>query len=250
MSDFFKPQTVDLENLMHSRENENKFKLSPEAKDSARQEFLRAMNEITLEAVYKHTEGVSYRGLRVGGGGLGIDKQGNLLKDYEHNFKPRRLRQYGWDKLCAENNVCTAILLNGGEYIAGLVVVSNHKVVGHDSEDLNHSQHALHSCLNCRNLFRELIKNGIMDFQTIVRFVNDESLVYEDNQDTETVIAGEDHEPKLAQVPKLKLKRKIGQADVENLPFEQMTMGKFLSLPEYQKDKVAKKGKAVPPYEL
>src|SRR3989344_2020378 len=229
MVEKFKP--IDLEQPFRLRK---KPEITSEIRERGRIEYTKRLNELVLKAILKHIEGVSYRGMRVGSSVIAAnaDANGEFQVESAHNFKPRRLRQYGWDKLCAENNACTAAILDGGEYISGLVVVSNHQNLGTDPEDATHSEKALHSCQNCRNLYRELIGQGIMSEETMIRFVNDESLVYEDAGDPETLIPGSDTDPRTMGISKLKLKKEITESDIDALPYEEMTIGEFLHLPD------------------
>ena len=238
--------------LVKLGEHNNRPEITSERKAKGRVEYEKKKYEMVIKAILKHIEAVSYRGLRVGASVLADNPsvKGGFQVEASHNYKPRRLRQKGWDKLCAENNALTAVILDGADYISGIVVVSHHKVIGNDPEDKNHSEHALHSCQNCRNLYRELIQQGIMSEETMICFVNDDSLVYQDEGDLEELIGGPDLAPIKVMLPKLKLKKEITEQDVVNLPYEEMKMGEFLNIPEYQGDSPPIAGETPPPYTL
>jgi len=244
----FKP--IDLESLATTTEHINRPEVSPERQALGREEFRKRQDELTVDAILQHVKAVSYRAFRVGSAALADlgDKYGFEIT-WGHNFKPRRIRQHQWDKLCAENNTCTTAILDGAQYISGIVVASHHQEIGEDAHDKIYNNKALHSCLNCRNLFRELIRVGIMSGETIIRFVDDGSLVYEDESDKEILKGVIDDSEEIIELPKLKLRKEtITERDVANLPAEEMTMGEFLNL--YRDDRPATAGKAPPPYTL
>jgi cytidine deaminase len=221
-----------------------------ERTERGRKEFQKRKNGLILKAIFKHVQAVSYRGFRVGASLVAENKtaDGGYVEESEHNFKPREHKQNAWDKLCAENNICSAAIMDGAGYIPGIVVASHHRIIGKQKEDDNHSQDVLHSCMNCRNLFRDLIKQGIMDDETVIRFVNDDSLVYEDEADKEFM--GTDNDGQEVWAPKLKLRREITEQDVADLPNEEMTMKEFLSLEKYKNDLSWEKGYTPAPYDL
>jgi len=247
--DKFKP--IDLTQLGSKIERP---KLSPEQMteriEKGRKEFERRKNSLILQAILKHVQAVSYRGFRVGSSLVAENSKvdGGYKEESAHNFKPIKHKQNAWDKLCAENNVCTTAILDGSEYIAGIVVASHHTVIGEQAEDANHSQAVLHSCMNCRNLFRDLVKQGIMSDETKIEFVNDDVLVYEDTNDMELMGTNDDGEE--VWVPKIKLRKEITEQDVMALPAEEMTMKEFLSLEKYQDDQPWEKGHTPAPYDL
>jgi hypothetical protein len=217
--------------------------------EKGRAEFINRVNDLTIRAIRRHLQAVSYRALRVGSSLLADNPR--VAGGYEtrsgHNFKPWEHKEHGWDKLCAENNAMSDAIVNGAEYIPGIVVVSHHKKIGEQPEDFTHGEKVLHSCKNCRQLFRELIWQGIMSQETIIRFVDDGSLIYEDPKDRQPFIVDNGQPMKVAW-PKLKLKKPLTEEDVVGLPFEEMKMGKFLKL--YKDDGHAVPGKSLPPYKL
>lgn len=226
--------------------------INPERKAAGKEEYEKRINRMVLEAILKHIQAVSYRAFRVGCSVLADNPRvkGNYEVRSDHNFKPWENAEYGWDKLCAENNATAMAIVHGAEYIPAIVVASHHKEIGEKPEDDTHSQKALHSCRNCRNLFRELIEQGIMSDETIIRFVDDGELIYEDLNDMEEFIIETGGKPLKIQWPKLKLKKEISEADAANLPFEEMTMKEFLNMPKYKNDGEPKKGKTPPPYQV
>jgi cytidine deaminase len=250
MTEKFRP--IDLEAVASRKEKPPRREISPEQKDRAHKEFKRRRNELILKALENHIEAASYRGLGVGASLIASNPNTENGFDIEgaHNFKPRRHTQHQWDKLCAENNVMSTAILDGADYIPGIVVVSHHKILGNEVEDKNHSEKTLHCCQNCRNLFRELIEQGIMSDGTEIIFVNDESVIYEDREDVHHFKGVADDPEEETVVPKIKLKKPLTEEDVADLPYEQDTMGEFLSLKAYKNDPPSKKGYTIPPYEL
>ncbi len=228
-----------------------KHEVLPEIKEKALAEYKKKKNSLIIAAIKKHIEAVSSRAIRVGSAVLAYNSR---MKDgydvrADHNFKPWKHHQQQWDKLCAENNACSMAIVNGADYISAIVVTSHHKEVGKETEDATHSDKALHSCLNCRNLYRELIEQGIMSDETVVLFVDDGPLLYEDAQDTDPFIVDTFSGPVKVNHPRLKLlKREITENDVTDLPQEEMTMKKFLNLEIYQTDPKSEPGKTPPPY--
>ncbi|HYV33727.1 MAG TPA: hypothetical protein VE973_02670 [Candidatus Limnocylindria bacterium] len=251
MVEFIRP--IDLEKSVEIRKNYRKSEVSPERQAEARAEYGKKRNHMVVEAVKNHIHGISYRlvPFRVGASALAINPniEGGYQTEAGHNYTPSRQKRYGWGKFCGETNVCAGLIKDGSEYIAAIVIVSNHKEIGDDPHDKTHNEHALHSCQNCRNLYREMIKEGIMSNETIIRFVNDDSLVYLDENDTEQWTNGTDEEPRKSMVPKLKLKKEeITEQDVENLPYEETTLGEFLNREEYRNDPPSPSGNVPPPY--
>ena len=247
-------QPVDLTKLGQESEP---VQLSPEelesSFDSGRKEFYKNVGKMTLDAVLKHPEAISYRGLLVASSVIAENSyaEGGYQIESSHNMKPFEIKQYSWDKMCAENNVCTEVILDGAEYIPGIIVVSHHEKIGDNPEDKIHNGKALHCCKNCRNLFRALIEKGIMSKQTRIRFVNDESLVFEDENDIQEFkgVLQEDPE-KILRVPKLKFKEGvvINEETVSSLPYDEMTMEEFLNLPLYKNDPESEPGFTKPPF--
>ena len=164
--------------------------ITPDVKALGRVEYEKKRNQLVWMAILKHLEAVSYRAFRVGSSVLAEDlsNPGKYITAEDHNFKPWEKRQNSWDKLCAENNVCSDVIVQGADYVHAIIVASHHKEIGKAEEDKSHTSKALHSCRNCRNLFRELIQKGIMSNETIIRFVDDGPLIYEDKDDTEEYI--------------------------------------------------------------
>ncbi|MDR3642266.1 MAG: hypothetical protein P4L74_01390 [Candidatus Doudnabacteria bacterium] len=87
-----------------------------------------------------------------------------------------------------------------------------------------------------------------MSDETKIIFVNDDALVYEDQDDLEFM--GTDNNGGEVWVPKIKLKKDITEQDVLGLPNEEMAMKKFLSLDKYQNDLPWKQGYTPAPYDL
>jgi cytidine deaminase len=249
MPDRFNP--IDISRLGLKTE---RTKLLPEQMaeriENGRNEFENRKNALTLKAVLMHVQAVSYRGFRVGSSVVAenLMAEGGYIEEAAHNFKPREIKQNAWDKLCAENNACSTAIVDGSEYISGIVVASHHTLIGQHEGDANHSQDVLHCCMNCRNLFRDLIKQGIMSDETRIKFVNDDALVYEDLNDLE--LYGTDNNGKEVWVPKIKLKKEITEQDVADLPTEEMSMKEFLSLEEYKNDLAWEQGYTPAPYDL
>jgi hypothetical protein len=144
--------------------------LTPEVIERGRLEYLRRKLDLIKGSIDFQGKGESYRGFRVGASVLADDPH---LKDrYEsyvtHNWKPIEHRQIGWDKLCAETSGLNIALHDKKEYIPALVTSCNRLDIG----DENKSDKVLHPCENCRNIFREMIKQNKMSPETIVLCVN------------------------------------------------------------------------------
>jgi cytidine deaminase len=214
--------------------------------------FQEVVPRLMISAVKRHLQGVSYWNFKVGS--AVVAEMGKESKKYKtwsaHNFKPWVNPENAWDKRCAEPNCCSDAIVHGADYIPGLVVVSNNKIISEKPEDQKHQSDFLHSCKNCRQIFRELIDQGIMSDETIIRFVNDQSIVFEDQNETEPYVGNSNNPHQKIHLPKLKLYQAIKDSDIVNLPYEQMAMGSFLNLEIYKKDGNMVTGKSKPPYLL
>ena len=227
--------------------------ITPDVKALGRVEYEKKRNQLVWMAILKHLEAVSYRAFLVGSSVLAEDlsNPGKYITAEDHNFKPWEKRQNSWDKLCAENNVCSDVIVQGADYVHAIIVASHHKEIGKAEEDKSHTSKALHSCRNCRNLFRELIQKGIMSNETIIRFVDDGPLIYEDKDDTEEYIIDDGEKSYTIQQPKIKLKKQdVTEKEINSLPFEELTMGEFLNLPTYNDEPDSDISNSIPPYEI
>jgi len=247
---FAEPQ--DPEKLIYKKTGGRKREIKPEQIERGRQEYEKRKNEMVVQAILKHVKAMSYRGLRVGSSVLAEnrDSKDGYQIEAAYNYKPIELAQFGWDKLCAENNACSTVIMDGAKYIPALVVASHHKEIGQEPIDKIHSKEVLHSCHNCRNLFRDLKKRGIMSDETMLLFVDDGPLVYEDKNDTEEGIVLNNGEVLVIDLPKLKLIKDITEADVTGLPREETTLGRFLERYKYDEPAKRKDQRIKPPYDF
>lgn len=152
--------------------------------EACRAEFENARFKLIQAARLQWEKGVSYRGFKVGCAVLAWQPKEGWLVYGAHNFKPEKRKESGKDKRCAERNALDAAQKDGCIKIAAIVTVSDQRSTGDD----NRSPHGvLHSCKDCRDLFKELQS---IDEETIVYNVHDGGLKASSAEDEEAVFGG------------------------------------------------------------
>lgn len=96
-------------------------------------------------------------------------KEGRYEVYSGYNFKPARKKETGSAKKCAERNAVDSALRDGSSLIVAIVIVSKETDAGNG----NKVDSVLHSCQECRNMFRELMETGILRGESIMCNVND-----------------------------------------------------------------------------
>jgi cytidine deaminase len=156
------------------RELEN-FTVTPEMRSEALKYFKRNKSYLIQVAIEEEREAISHRDppFQVGCVVLGIEPKYigahyGIYKGNNFTLKPgAKNKNLGEDKLCAERRALKIAKLRS-KIVVAVITVSQEL----DTGDGNKSKKALHPCQECRLLFRELTKEGLLDENTIVCNIN------------------------------------------------------------------------------
>ena len=171
----------NIENAKSSRKKPSKnelenFVVTEEMWVNALNYFHEHRSELINKAMEIRDFAISHRNppFQVGSVVMGIEpkasgNQYSIDSAYNFTLKPGSIEpNLGKDKRCAERGALE-IALEYSRKIVAVVSVSRE----FDTGDGNESPHALHPCEECRKMFSDLKKKGIMQDDTIVCSVND-----------------------------------------------------------------------------
>jgi cytidine deaminase len=135
-------------------------------------------NTLIQAAAMNRNYAVSYRPkpFRVGAAILSLDSDLPDDQPAIHpgaNFTPVKGDYKGSDKRCAERHAVEGAIAYNTKLIIAIVIVSEEKDKG---DDENKPSETLHPCLECRKMYRDLLKKGILREDSIICSVNDSEL--------------------------------------------------------------------------
>ncbi|MBI5529992.1 MAG: hypothetical protein HY918_00625 [Candidatus Doudnabacteria bacterium] len=90
--------------------------------------------------------------------------EGEYVVFNAYNFKPEPGDVKGWKKRCAERNAVQDALERKTRAIISITTSSTETHTG----DPTKAHDALHPCLECRQMFRDLLKNGVLKNESII----------------------------------------------------------------------------------
>ena len=140
----------------------------------SRLEYEKRREELVELAKQGRDSAISYRNFKVGCAVMAKSKDGRgYVMHNAGNLKFTPGSPKGDDKRCAERNALDSILEEDVSEIMAIVTVSRETGV----EAGEHPEHeALHPCGGCRNMLRDLVKQGVIKDSTIIYNVNDDAI--------------------------------------------------------------------------
>lgn len=155
---------------------------SPEAIERNMPRYLEYYREckraMIIGATMNRDYAVSYRAkpFKVGATALTLDADLPDDQPAIHpgaNYTPVKGDYKGSEKRCAERHVVEGAIAYNTKLIIAIVIVSNESDKG---DDENIPSDVLHPCLECRKMYRDLLKKGILREDSIICIANDSKL--------------------------------------------------------------------------
>lgn len=134
--------------------------------DEHRKELIEAAAASRKNAV-SHRDPPFEVGCAAMGMGPGAPK-GEYIVGFGHNFTPSPQLRRGGQKRCAERNASEG-MRRDAKIIVAVVTVSKETVTGDPTKALG----TLHPCKECRDMYREYLREGFVREGTIICTVND-----------------------------------------------------------------------------